>query len=370
MITDKRILLLSPFRPWPFSNGSITRTFYLARHLAEHNDLLFAYRGPGQVTALDFPHRALPHGAIRFAQLFNPGLLARVRGLLRRGEVDLVISSHLWAGLHGMLSRELGAVPWIHDHHNVEYERFRQVGNRAWPGIKLLERFVCQRADLVASVSSTDKDRLVRSFNLDPHSVAVIPNGADVAGLQRYQVDVRAMRRRMDLPVDGPLLLYFGSMTYAPNRQAVKNMSRYVIPMLRERLPDFTVAVAGAGLEGAHEESSHLRILGFVDDLVALIKSADLVIVPLTAGSGTRLKIVESAACGRRVLSTTIGCEGLYRDAFGEALVVADDWPTFAAAAARLAREKREVTLPASFCERYDWQQIFRRLEAPPVVKH
>jgi glycosyltransferase involved in cell wall biosynthesis len=369
MIAGRRILLLSPFRPWPFSNGAITRIYYLARQLAEHNDLLFAYRGPGRVTSLDFPHRALPHGTVRVAQLCNPVLLARVRRLLQSGDVDLIVSSHLWAGLHGLLSRGMGAVPWIHDHHNVEFERFRQVDSRVWPAIKLLERAICRQADLVASVSPTDKEKLVRFFGLDPDSVTVAPNGADVPALQKRHVDVQGTRRQMGLPVNEPVLLYFGNMTYTPNRQAVANLSRHVIPMLSERLPDFTVAVAGAGLKGMQDESRHLKILGFVDDLAALIKSVDLVIVPLTAGSGTRLKIIESAACGRRVLSTTIGCEGLDRDAFGEALVVADDWPAFADAAVRLAGAKREVALPLSFRETYDWQRIFRRLQVPPLVK-
>jgi glycosyltransferase involved in cell wall biosynthesis len=169
----------------------------------------------------------------------------------------------------------------------------------------------------------------------------------------------------MGLSPSRPLLLFFGSMTYAPNRQAVDNLQRHIIPNLKKRLSEFTVAVAGAGLEEAEADTEYLRVLGFVDDLVALIKSADLVVVPLSAGSGTRFKIVESVACGKRVVSTSIGAEGLDRNVFGDRLHIADDWREFAGQVAQLAQEKSGIDVPQAFIEKYDWHHILDRLEAP-----
>jgi glycosyltransferase involved in cell wall biosynthesis len=367
VIAGKRILLLSPFQAWPMVNGTITRTYYLAKHLSRRNELFFVYRGPGQAEPLEFEHHALPNMASRPGQLFNPALLRRLHRLISSEQIDLILTSHLWAGLHGSLLKRMSNCPLIHDHHNVEFDRFRQVGNRVWPAVKILEKNVCRTADQVVSVSETDRQKLLDHFTLKPERVVVLENGADVNALRHHAVDVQATRQRLGLPLHGPLLLFFGSMTYAPNIQALENLRNYVIPELKTRLDDFTVAVAGAGLIRSKAKGEHLRVLGFVDDILALIKSADLVIAPLSAGSGTRFKIIESVACGKRVVSTSIGAEGLDRCAFGDTLHIADAWSAFADQAARLVSDKSNAEIPSSFEETYDWQHITDRLHLPTL---
>lgn len=348
-------------------NGTITRTYYLAKHLSRTNELFFVYRGPGQAETLEFEHHALPNVASRLGQLFNPLLLKRLSRLISSEQIDLIVTSHLWAGLHGILLKRMSNCPLIHDHHNVEFDRFRQVGSRAWPAVKVLEKIVCRAADQVVSVSATDRQKLLEQFTLKPEQVVVLENGADANKLRHYVTDVKATRKRLGLPLQGPLLLFFGSMTYPPNMQAVGNLRRYVIPQLETRLDDFTVAIAGAGLAESDAGGDHLHVLGFVDDIIALIKSADLVIAPLNAGSGTRFKIIESVACGKRVVSTSIGAEGLKRSAFGDMLHIADDWSTFADKVAHLVLDKSTPETPSDFEETFDWQHIISRLQFPPL---
>jgi GT2 family glycosyltransferase len=114
----------------------------------------------------------------------------------------------------------------------------------------------------------------------------------------------------------------------------------------------------------------HLLFTGFVDDIAALIKASDVVIVPLTAGSGTRYKILESVACGRRVISTSLGAEGLVRSALGQALTIADDWSEFAQQTAHALSLPREVPLPQSFIEHYDWNHVFQALDSTLQPSH
>jgi glycosyltransferase involved in cell wall biosynthesis len=105
-----------------------------------------------------------------------------------------------------------------------------------------------------------------------------------------------------------------------------------------------------------------LEFLGEGGDTRAEWARADAAIVPLRAGGGTRLKVLEAAACGVPVLSTSVGAEGLDLEPEKE-ILLRDDPPAFAAAAARLlgeaplrdslaraAREKVE--------RRYDWKRI------------
>jgi glycosyltransferase involved in cell wall biosynthesis len=78
-----------------------------------------------------------------------------------------------------------------------------------------------------------------------------------------------------------------------------------------------------------------IQVQGPVDDAIRELARAKVAVVPVLAGSGTRLKILEAWAAGVPVVSTTLGAEGLgARD--GESLLLADGGPAFAEAVSRL----------------------------------
>ena len=99
-----------------------------------------------------------------------------------------------------------------------------------------------------------------------------------------------------------------------------------VLPQVRAAVPAFELTVVGANppqalLDGAG--GLGIDVVGRVDDVLPHLHRAALSVVPLRAGSGSRLKILESMAAGVPVVSTTRGAEGLAVEA-GRHLVVAD----------------------------------------------
>jgi glycosyltransferase involved in cell wall biosynthesis len=56
----------------------------------------------------------------------------------------------------------------------------------------------------------------------------------------------------------------------------------------------------------------NVEIIGEVDDALRFIHEHSIMIVPLFSGSGIRIKIIEGMACGRTIISTTIGAEGIH----------------------------------------------------------
>jgi glycosyltransferase involved in cell wall biosynthesis len=110
-----------------------------------------------------------------------------------------------------------------------------------------------------------------------------------------------------------------------------------------------------------------IELTGFVEDAVASLATAKVAVVPVLAGSGTRIKILEAWAAGTAVVSTTLGAEGLdCRD--GEHLLVADDPDSFAAAVSQLldSAERRGQIATAGrklYEERYTWPSAWRRLD-------
>jgi glycosyltransferase involved in cell wall biosynthesis len=85
-----------------------------------------------------------------------------------------------------------------------------------------------------------------------------------------------------------------------------------------------------------------------VDDLRPIIAEAAVCVVPLRLGSGTRLKILEAAAMGKAVVSTSLGAEGLDL-CDGHEILLADDSQHFAEAVAGLLRDRaRAASLGAA----------------------
>jgi glycosyltransferase involved in cell wall biosynthesis len=106
-------------------------------------------------------------------------------------------------------------------------------------------------------------------------------------------------------------------------------------------------------------------VTGYVDDIRPYVWRANLYVVPLRSGGGTRLKILEALAMGKAVVTTSIGCEGL--DA-GEAMVVADEPVEFADAVITLLFDKARRRMLGEngvvlAREKYDWSVIGQYLQ-------
>ena len=125
--------------------------------------------------------------------------------------------------------------------------------------------------------------------------------------------------------------LFVGNLDYYPNGDAVRWFAREVLPALQRRASaPFQVLVAGNGK--APPELAHA---GAVRDLGPCYTAADVAIVPLRAGGGTRIKILEAFAHGVPVVSTPVGAEGL-EAGDGEHLLLGEDAEAFAGRCAEL----------------------------------
>ena len=370
MIARQRILSISPFVPLPFLHGGITRIHYLNKYLAARNRLVFAHRGATANALPGFPAAALSTGSSRISQLVSPPFLHRCLRIVRRKKIDLILANHIWSGLHGMVISKLTGVPLVFDDHNVEYVRFRRSGARFWPAIRLLERAICTAAERVLCVSETDRDGLVRGLGIPDDRIQVIENGADIANLRAPLPDRAASRRKLGLAATESLLLFFGSFGYRPNVQAARIILREIHPRLVRRGRKGRILLVGAGLPALPGMARTLdtpipvEAPGFVDDLALYIKCADVLLAPITSGSGTRLKILESLACGTPVVTTHLGAEGLDLAACGGNLSMSDDWEEFTDRLIATAHA-RPAPLPRAFEAKYDWRRIADRIEFP-----
>jgi glycosyltransferase involved in cell wall biosynthesis len=135
---------------------------------------------------------------------------------------------------------------------------------------------------------------------------------------------------------DGLRVLFVGSLDYLPNRDAAERLVTGILPALRRRVPEAELILIGAGTEAL--SGPGVRALGALPDLADAYGRATVALVPLRAGGGSRIKILESFAHGVPVVATPAGAEGLDVES-GEELLVARDDEALAEAVLRVARE-------------------------------
>ena len=139
---------------------------------------------------------------------------------------------------------------------------------------------------------------------------------------------------------DRPSLLFVGALDYEPNAEAVSWFVEEVWPVVLAGRADARLRVVGRGGEalGRLVDAPGVELLGAVSDLGPELERADISIVPVRFGSGTRLKVVEALANHIPVVTTTAGCEGI--DVVdGRTALIADDPTSFAGAVLRLVAD-------------------------------
>ncbi len=238
---------------------------------------------------------------------------------------------------------------------------------RSWRGLKrivrltveqrrvgLFEREEAARATLVTVCSATDREALGLP------GVEVLPNA--------YARPAAPCGRREVGPA--PVLLFAGQMTYHPNEDAAAWFVDAVLPLVRTRFPDVRLSIVGRPTPAvrALAAADGVEVRGYVEDITAELATADVVVVPLRQGSGTRIKILEAWAHHLPVVSTSIGAEGLGATN-GRELLIADAPAAFAAAIERvLTDDDLRATLVDEGADRferdYDWEPIGARFAA------
>lgn len=188
--------------------------------------------------------------------------------------------------------------------------------------------------------------------------ISVIENGVDT---ELYR-PIEYVSKNNDL-------LFIGVMGYPPNVDGILYFCEDIMPIIQCGIPDIRLVVVG------HEPVPEIRklvergnviVTGYVEDVVPYYQQSKVTIVPLRGGGGTRLKILESMALGRPVVSTSIGCEGL-NVADRENIMIADTPMDFVQCVIQLLTDKklRERIAHNARClveTHYDWSKISQRL--------
>lgn len=228
--------------------------------------------------------------------------------------------------------------------------------------VKRHQHRVIQACDRVFVTSARERTSLSDS----PH-VAVVGNGANIPATIFPESAA-------------PRFLFVGSLSYMPNIDGLHWFIRESWPLVLQALPAATLTIVGSAplprVSKLHD-GERIFVHADVESVDEYYLRTAVSIVPLRAGGGTRLKILDSFAFGRPVVSTTIGCEGLSAQD-GRELLVRDEPAAFARACAELIANgtlRRQLVASArTLVEReYSWTRVgetLRELVEPCLVEN
>ncbi|HEX6489371.1 MAG TPA: glycosyltransferase family 4 protein [Candidatus Dormibacteraeota bacterium] len=382
------VLWITPHTPTSNSTGGAMRAYELLRGCAKGHDVEVWQTGAGgpdaELKLTDdrwhrYPAREASRRRHKIGVLVDPLPLAAWSSTheLTRRAVDnaasaghdlIVVDQYSAYGLLGLL-RACG-LPWIHIEQGIEWRLAASIARRAptpygvilnasnaarawWWG-----RRTVREADGVVAASEPDAAAL-RAWGA--RRVHVAPNGTRIPAAPAHQPRPGQARR----------LLFLGSLDYWPNVDACEWLTSKLMPAIRREVPDAVLTVIGRKplprVMRLHDPASGIEVVGEVDEVRPWLAGSDVLLVPMRAGHGTKIKMIEAAANGLPMVATDQADAGLDYGAAGAALT-ARDAPAFVAQTVALLRDpelrQRLSTRARSIVAGSDWDEIGARFAA------
>lgn len=356
-----RVLVVTETVPYPLDSGGRIKTYHTLEILTRAHEVRLhafirdeaqrAHQAPldalGVSTTLHLVRRSVPREAWYAARSswgapysvgrhFDRTVMRALEAEVAAWKPDLVYCDHLSMAEY---ARRL-PVPFAYDAHNVEYailQRFagtrRDPLSRAaaaveWRRVRGYEAEVCRRSRLVFVVSDVDGAELGRLAGGEVRFCTVpIAVDASVPPVQTLTAT--------------PALMFLGGLHWPPNADALVTFVRESWPRVRAAYPDATLTSVGRDDSAVADEcraAPGVHLTGWVPEIESYVAGSRVLVVPMRAGSGMRVKILEAMARGVPVVSTTVGCEGI-DVAPGRHLLVADEPQAFAEAVIRVLQD-------------------------------
>lgn len=382
-----RILLLTPRPPWPPIDGGRIAMGRLAEALARaganveilslnpRKHRVAEVVTPVPIRAIDIDTsraigpmlRALT-GEIPFIveRFVSSEFREALRLALRRFEPDIVqIESPFLLPYAEVVKQESNALVVLRSL-NVEF--------RIWEGLARNERNRLRQFTL-RRVASSLREYEVRHLDTPDAIVPISDNDADdVRGLgcTRPIHVVPCGITLMELGDAAPepeRVGFIGSLDFRPNQDAVEWIIDELWPRVIERAPEARLSIAGSTPPDWLRQKGrrkNIDFLGAIDDAPAFMQTMSVIIAPLFAGGGMRIKVLEAMALAKPVVATTLGAGGIDFEN-GHDILIADDASSFAECTARLLHDSDAATrignaARTTVAQRYDNDKIARGL--------
>ena len=331
------LLIIDEEYPYPLNTGKRIRTFNLINVLKNYHQISYLAYGNIESESYQFmkdqgfnPVYAEPPDRRQSGINFYLKLLAnltsplpyivtshytnhfqnKLDSLINSNKIDLIICE--WTP-YAIFLQNLKNVKSLISAHNIEssiWKRYEENEKnclkRKYISIqrKKVEEFENKAFHWSSGATAVTKNEAetITAMN-PPYSIEVIDNGVDTSYFKK-STSAKSSNE----------LVFTGSMDWRPNQDAVIYFAKEIYPLVKNKCSDIKFTIVGRKPPEKVIELGHIEgitVTGTVDDVRPYIDRANLYIVPLRIGGGSRLKILEAMSMEKAVISTSIGAEGL-----------------------------------------------------------
>ena len=401
------ILYLAQLVPYPADAGAKVRMYHLLQYLASagHKVTLLAFRRQNDKSEhiahleryCDQVHTVLMRRSrvkdgwhlVRSLITSQPFLITRdsvaemhqtLEALLAEQRFDAIHADQLWMAQYALSARTLahqnGRPKTVMDQHNAVFMIPKRMAAGTKNPIKQallmreshnLARYeveTCQELDQVIWVTAEDRQAVSQhqtdAGKKQTASDIVIPISVDPAA--------KKVIRRSDKP---QRVTFLGGLHWPPNAEGIIWFFREIWPQVHQQCPDAIFTIIGkdppAEIANYAASTENVEVTGYVSDPTPYLAETAVFIVPLQAGGGMRVKIIDAWSWGLPIVSTTIGAEGIqYQN--GENLLIGDSAVDFGRAVEYLLNDPRMAMEIAAAGRRtveisYDWRETYKAID-------
>ena len=389
-----KILMLTPYLPYPPSSGGQVRSYNLIKHLSKHHQIYLValikskhekqyidhlrkycvriyvcQRSESPWTIKNILKSIFGPFPFLVVRNFSPQAKKIITKLLANNKFDLIHAETFYIMPHIPKTK----IPILLVEQTIEYRVYQHyVKNLRLPLAKLLfyfdifkltfwEKAFWKRANVVGAVSQEDKRSMLQ--NLPDLKIEIIPNAAGEDLYNLYRINKIAK----------PIFLYQGNFFWLQNIEAAQILANKVFPKILERIPNAKCLIAGqnAKTKIGNLKGDGIEILDIPpsssSNVIDIYQKASIFLAPIEGPGGTRLKILGAMAAGLPVISSPTGVAGL-DVADGQHVLIAKNNQQFVQQSVAMLSnkyyyQKIRKNARALIIEKYSWDKIAKDLE-------
>lgn len=388
-----KILMLTPYLPYPLLSGGQIRTYNLLKKLSQKHEItLFALikenserkhipelekycakvkvfkRSQKPFTLTNIWRTAFSSFPFLVVRNYVPETIDAISKELSTHEYDLIHAETFYMMPHLPKTN----VPTLLVEQTIEYLGYESYAEKVkFPLIKRLlkldiakikrwEKYYWNYCDKLIVMSEDDKKFIAREIG-SVDKIEVVANGVDAAWFAQ---------KKQHLPAD-PTVLSVGTFKWLPNVEAVTFLVKEVWPHIKQKVADSKLWIVGNAptkeVLAFQSKDSAITVTGGIPDIRDAFKGAHVLLAPVFSGKGTRYKILEAMASETPIVATSIAVEGLGVK-HGQEVLISNTAEGLAELTVWLLQDKVKRERLAKngrkfVTENYDWQSISKKLD-------
>lgn len=332
-----KVLMLTPYLPYPLLSGGQIRTYNLLKKLAKkHEVTLFALikedserqyipelekyctkvkvfkRSKKPFTLRNILKTGFSSFPFLVMRNHVPETIKAVEEELSKEQYDVIHAETFYMMPHIPQTN----IPTILVEQTIEYLGYESYAKTfKWNFLKPLlsldinkikkwEKYYWNSCTKLIVMSENDKEYIAERID-DPQKIEVVSNGVDTEWFSQ---------KEKNLPKD-PTILSVGTFKWLPNVEATAFLVEDVWPLIKKKLPQAKLWIVGNAptkrIFEYQKKDSSITVTGGIPDIRDAFNGAQVLVAPVFSGKGTRYKVLEAMASETPIVATDIAVEGL-----------------------------------------------------------